>query len=256
MAIPKIIHYCWFGGKEKPKFAQKCIQSWRKHCPDYQIKEWNESNFDFNCNEYVKQAYNAGKWAFVADVARLKALETDGGFYMDTDVELVKPLDELLSYSACFGFESKEFVMTGFFGAEKGANIIKVFLNIYEGLHFIKEDGSFDLTTNVVRLTELLVAQGLQQDGTRQTVGENEIFPSEYFSPKDFRSGILSKTENTLAIHHFDASWQSKEAKKRKKNRWKALQKEEKKVRRKQRIKKILYAVFGEKLFNKLRRRK
>ena len=105
--IPKIIHYCWFGGKPKPELAEKCIESWKKFCPDYEIVEWNEGNFNINSNLYVKQAYEAKKYAFVTDYVRLYALYTQGGIYMDTDVMVLKPLDEYLNHEAFSGFESK-----------------------------------------------------------------------------------------------------------------------------------------------------
>ena len=104
--IPKKIHYCWFGGNPLPPLAVKCIESWKKYLPDYEIKEWNESNFDLNYNDYVREAYEAKKWAFITDVVRLYAMVTEGGIYMDTDVEVLKPLDELLQYDAVSGFES------------------------------------------------------------------------------------------------------------------------------------------------------
>ena len=119
MKIPKVIHYCWFGGNPKPKLVQKCIHSWKKYCPDYEIIEWNESNFDISsCPLYVRQAYDVKKWAFVSDYARLKIIHTCGGIYLDTDVELIKSLDSLLEYNAFFGFEDGKYVATGLgFGA-------------------------------------------------------------------------------------------------------------------------------------------
>ena len=107
--IPKVIHYCWFGGNPLPELAQKCIASWKKYCPDYEIKEWNESNFDLNCCDYVREAYEAKKWAFVSDVARLYAMVHEGGIYMDTDVEVIAPLDSLLQYHAVSGFETEHY---------------------------------------------------------------------------------------------------------------------------------------------------
>ena len=117
--IPKIIHYCWFGYGPKPKLAEKCIRSWKKYCPDYQIIEWNENNFDISaCPLYVRQAYEARKWAFVTDYVRLKVIYENGGIYMDTDVELKKNLDNLLPYNAYFGFENYWVIATGLgFGA-------------------------------------------------------------------------------------------------------------------------------------------
>ena len=154
--IPKIIHYCWFGGKEKPKSVIKMINSWKKHCPNYEIKEWNESNFDININQYCKEAYQCGKWAFVSDVARLFALYTEGGIYLDTDVELIKPLDEFLNQKAFAGFEGTEWVGTNIIGAEIGNEMIEEFFSLYNDITFINYDGTLNTTTNVERLTALL----------------------------------------------------------------------------------------------------
>ena len=139
--IPKVIHYCWFGGNPLPELAKKCIESWKKFCPDYQIIEWNESNFDLNINTYVKEAYTAEKWAFVSDVARLYALVNYGGIYMDTDVEVLKPLDDILNFKAVSGFETKERIPTGMMACEKGHPLFEEFLREYNEAHFIKNDG-------------------------------------------------------------------------------------------------------------------
>lgn len=253
MPIPKIIHYCWFGGKEKPKFVKKCIKSWKKYCPDYEIREWNESNSNLEINNYVKEAYQAKKWAFVSDVIRLHVLAECGGFYMDTDVELVKSLNELLPLSACFGFESKDAVMTGFFGASPQHPIVVGLLENYQERHFLLEGGNYDFTTNVVKTTEFLTALGLVKDGQWQQLANCDIYPVEYFSPKCLQTGFLTRTSNTIAIHHFDSSWLNKSSKKKKKDRWKMYRKEEKKARRRQRWKKFFCVILGEKNFNKLK---
>ena len=147
--IPKKIHYCWFGGKALPEDTVRYIGSWRRHCPDYEIKEWNESNFDLDMFPYVREAYDAGKYAFVSDVARLYALVSEGGVYMDTDVEVLKPLDCFLGHEAFSGFEDAGHVTTGVIGSEKGGKYVSENLAEYGKRHFVKEDGSLDTTTNV-----------------------------------------------------------------------------------------------------------
>ena len=211
--IPKIIHYCWFGGNPLPELAQKCIESWKKFCPDYEIIEWNESNFDIAANTYAKEAYEAKKWAFVSDVARLHALVTVGGIYMDTDVEVLKPLDEFLSLEAFSGFESETAIPTGIMAAEKGQPLFTELLHDYDNAHFLREDGTPDCTTNVVRITDLCLKYGLELNNQKQTVCGFTLFPYDYFCPKDFVTKELRITENTATIHHFDGSWLTAEEK-------------------------------------------
>ena len=205
--IPKIIHYCWFGGNPLPKLAQKCIESWKKYCPDYEIKEWNESNFDLNYNDYVREAYEAKKWAFITDVVRLKVMVDEGGIYMDTDVEVLKSLDELLEYNAVSGFENDTQFPTGLMACEKGNPMFKEFLEDYEGAHFILEDGSFDLTTNVVRMMRIGTKYGVKFNNTKQTINGFTILPKDFLCPKDPETKRINLTTNTLTIHHFDGSW-------------------------------------------------
>lgn len=205
--IPKIIHYCWFGGKPLPKLAQKCINSWKKYCPEYEIIEWNEENFDLNYNDYVKEAYQAKKWAFVSDVARLYALVNYGGIYMDTDVEIIKPIDDLLEYEALSGFESDTQIPTGLMACEKGNKMFEEFLEDYKNDHFLKKDGSLDMTTNVTRITNKCLGYGLVPNNTLQCINGFTLLPKEYLCPKDYVSNELIITENTYTIHHFNGSW-------------------------------------------------
>lgn len=213
LLIPKIIHYCWFGRNPLPELAVKCFESWKKHCPDYKIIEWNEANFDINYNDYVKEAYEAKKWAFVSDVARLYALVYRGGIYMDTDVEVLKPLDSLLELEAFSGFESDNKIPTGLMACKKGHPLFEKMLKDYDGNHFINSDGSYDLTTNVVRLTNLLKRYGLVLNNKKQSVAGFALFPKDYFCAKDWATGNVFTTENTFTIHHFAGSWLSKEEK-------------------------------------------
>ncbi len=211
--IPKKIHYCWFGGNPLPELAQKCIESWKKYCPDYEIIEWNEKNFDVNCNRYCAEAYAAKKWAFVSDVARLYALVHEGGIYMDTDVEVTKPLDAFLELDAFSGFESFDRIPTGIMAAAKGHVLFTELLNDYENDGFFNEDGTPNLTTNVTRITNNCLKHGLILNNTKQTVNGFTLFPNDYFCPKDCETKIVTITENTHTIHHFDGSWLSAEDK-------------------------------------------
>ncbi len=212
--IPKIIHYCWFGGNPLPELAQKCIASWKKYCPDYEIIEWNESNFDFSSCDYAREAYEAKKWAFVTDYVRLKVLYDYGGIYMDTDVEVLKPLDSLLHYEAVSGFESNTQIPTGLIASGKSIPVIGELLSQYDNIHFIKSDGTFDLTTNVVRITNTLLKYGLNQNNTLQTVKDFTLLPKDYLCPKDLETGETTLTENSLTIHHFNGSWMEEYEKK------------------------------------------
>nr|WP_165056682.1 MULTISPECIES: glycosyltransferase [unclassified Adlercreutzia] len=209
--IPKIIHYCWFGGNPLPPLAKKCIESWRRYCPNYEIRRWDESNFDLNISPYAREAYQAKKWAFVTDYVRLYALVNFGGIYMDTDVEIVKPLDALLGYEAVSGFESETMILTGFMASEAGQPMFVKFLNDYSNLHFVKEDGSFDKETNVKKITRICTRYGFAPNNMMQTVNGLTLLPKDYLCPKDFATGVVRMTENTYAIHHFDGSWLSDE---------------------------------------------
>ena len=212
MSIPKIIHYCWFGGKPKPKLAEKCIQSWKKHCPDYEILEWNEENFDVTAAPlYVRQAYEAGRWAFVTDYVRLKAMVEMGGIYMDTDVEVIKSLDPYLKHGGFAGFENPRSIQTGLLACEKDFPLFREFLAYYDTAVFLKENGEVNTTTNVKVLTDLCVKYGLKPDGSKQTVENFTVYPTEYFCPVDFETEKLHKTRNTVVIHWFAASWHTEE---------------------------------------------
>ena len=205
--IPKIIHYCWFGGNPLPELAQKCIESWKKYCPDYEIKRWDETNFDMNYNDYVREAYEAKKWAFVTDVVRLYALVNKGGIYMDTDVEVLKPLDEFLEYEAFSGFETEKDIPTGIMASEKGQELFAELLEEYNGEHFLNRDGTYDETTNVTRITNTCLKYDFLLNNRLQTVKGVIFFPKDYFCPKDYRTRVTTVTENTYTIHHFDGSW-------------------------------------------------
>lgn len=207
--IPKVIHYCWFGRNPLPPLALKCIDSWRRYCPDYEIKEWNEANFPLDYNDYVEEAYEAKKWAFVTDVVRLYALVTEGGIYMDTDVEVLKPLDSLLQYEAVSGFENDTCIPTGLMASEAHQPLFEELLSEYENIHFKREDGTLDLTTNVRRITASCSRYGFVPNNSKQTIRGLTLFPKDYFCPKDYRTKVICLTNNTMTIHHFDGSWES-----------------------------------------------
>lgn len=205
--IPKIIHYCWFGGKEKPEKAKKCIASWKKYCPDYEIKEWNESNFDVNQNAYTRRCIEEKKYAFLSDYARLVIVEEYGGIYFDTDVEVVRSIDPLLEHEAFFGFENEAFVNTGVgFGAVPRQKMVGLMKEVYDD--FI--DGTKDFTACPALNTKALVAEGLKKNGEFQIVAGAEIYPVEYFNPYDDTTGRLRKTSKTYSIHWYSKSWLSK----------------------------------------------
>ncbi len=207
--IPKVIHYCWFGRNPLPPLAQRCIESWRKYCPDYEIKEWNEDNFPMDFNDYVREAYEAKKWAFITDVVRLYAMVTEGGIYMDTDVEVIKPLDSLLQYEAVSGFESPTQIPTGLMACRDGFPLFKELLDEYNGIHFRRADGTLDTTTNVKRITATCLKYGLQLNNQLQTVNGFTLLPKDYLCPKDYATKKVRLTANTLCIHHFDGSWET-----------------------------------------------
>lgn len=227
--IPKIIHYCWFGRNPLPELAKKCIASWKKRCPDYEIIEWNENNYDIaSAPLYVRQAYEAKKWAFVTDYVRLWVVYEYGGIYLDTDVELLRKLDELLKYSAYFGFEDTEYIATGLgFGAEKGSLILQEMMDEYHSISFIKSDGSIDSTACPVRNTQVLLRHGLKQNDSRQVLdGGILILPRIVLSPIDYHSGIYKKSWRSFSVHWFAASWQT-EQETQKMKEWQKKRREE-----------------------------
>ncbi|MBR5479461.1 MAG: glycosyl transferase [Clostridia bacterium] len=212
--MPKKIHYCWFGGKELPKLAKKCIKSWKKYCPDYEIICWSEENFDLSQNRYAKEAYEAKMWAFVSDYVRLKVLYDEGGIYLDTDVEIIKSIDDLLEYSGFMGFDKKGIIATGLgFGAEKGNEIIGMMLHDYDDIPFVMPDGNYDLTPCPDRNTETLSKMGMDVKNTDQTFIGMRFLPQEYLCPMDYYTGKKTITEKTYSIHHYCASWTSKKTK-------------------------------------------
>ena len=218
--IPKIIHYCWFGGNELPELAIKCLNSWKKHCKGYKIIEWNENNFDISkAPLYVRQAYEAKKWAFVSDYVRLWALVNHGGVYMDTDVQVVKPLDKFLVCNAFSGFEDDIHISTGIMGCEKDFPLFVEFLDYYNDALFLNSDGSFNTVTNVIIMTKICSGIGLEQNNKFQVIDGFALYPKDYFCPIDYSTGLLNKTNNTVTIHWFSGSWLDESQKKEEEKR-------------------------------------
>lgn len=208
--IPKKIHYCWFGRGEKPKLAEKCIASWRKFCPDYEIIEWNEGNFDFDQHPYLRWCYDNKKWAFLSDFARLLIIHEHGGIYFDTDVELLKSPDSLLQYEAFYGFENDQNIATGLgFGAEPKQPTVHSMIEQYLALT-PNADGSYPMVVCPALNTKALLPFGLRLDGSQQNVGSAEILPADYFNPYDDPTGRLNRTKNTISVHWYSKSWMSK----------------------------------------------
>lgn len=211
--IPKKIHYCWFGRGPKPKLAQKCIASWKKYCPDYEIIEWNEDNFDVNMNGYTRMCLAEKKYAFLSDYARLVVVAEHGGFYFDTDVELIRSPDKLRAHDAFFGFETPEFVASGLgFGSIAHGIAIEAMLHEYES--FL--DGNHGVVVCPKLNTQALKRLGLCQDGSLQEFSNSVIYPPDWFNPYESATGRLNCTENTVSIHWYSASWMSPKQKLRK----------------------------------------
>ncbi len=208
--IPKKIHYCWFGRGEKPKLALRCIESWKKYCPDYELTEWNEDNFDFSAHPYLSYCLQNRKWAFLSDFARLIAVRDHGGIYFDTDVEVLRSFDPLLGNEAFYGFENREFIATGLgFGAEAGHPTVTAMAAQYEALA-PDRNGDYPLIVCPRLNTDALLPFGLIGNGKRQTVGGALILPPEVLNPYDDPTGRLNRTGNTYSIHWYSKSWLSK----------------------------------------------
>lgn len=220
MSIPKVIHYCWFGGNPFSEKEEMCISSWKKYCPDYEIKRWDETNFDVMQHPFTKNAFEKKKWAFLSDFARLQIIYRYGGIYMDTDVELIKPLDDLLQLKAFIGRECENFTMNPglCFGAEAQTPIIGDFLDVYERQDFgcEGERTRYEIIPIPLVITEYLRKRepGFVVADKEQEFFDLHIFPVEYFCPQNCYTGKTQITERTYSIHHFVSSWKSDEEKK------------------------------------------
>ena len=221
--IPKVIHYCWFGRNPLPESAVKCINSWRKFMPDYEIKEWNEDNFDVNAIPYTAEAYQMKKYAFVSDYARFWILYRYGGVYFDTDVELIKPIDDIVEKGPFMGIEvvckvvprdlvGYPMIAPGLgIGVEAAHPFYQRLLDYYKGIHFVDKDGNpGSMDTIVVHTTRMLVKDGLKKGGAMQRIAGIWLYPEDYFNPLDDLTGRLNKTENTRSIHWYARTWQDR----------------------------------------------
>lgn len=207
--IPKIIHYCWFGGKPLPEMAQKCIASWKKYLPEYELRLWNEETFDLDMYPYTREAYDNRKFAFVSDVVRLWALEKFGGVYMDADVEILRPLGELMELPAFTGYEASlsNAPVTGLMASAPHGVWVREQLAYYEGRHFLLPDGTMDLTTNTITIARIMQEGGFKIDGKYGVYKDDlHVFPVDYFCPLT-STRVLKLTKNTYCIHHFASSW-------------------------------------------------
>lgn len=242
--IPKKIHYCWFGGKELPSMAKKCINSWKQYFPDYEIIQWNEHNYNVKKNKYIWEAYKSKKYAFVSDYVRFDVLYNYGGLYFDTDVEIIASFDDILEKGAYMGCEIDGNYNDGIsilvnpglgMAAEAGVDIYKKILDYYDRENFYDFNGNINTTTVVVRTTEVLLENGLKNISEIQRVGQITIYPKEYFNPLNNNTGLIQKTNNTHSIHWYTQSWVSS------------------KERIKSKITRPLHRIFGEDCFNILK---
>ncbi len=212
--IPKVIHYCWFGDGDMPERNLKCIESWKRHCPDYEIIRWDEHNYDISKNKYMKQAYENKYWGFVPDYARVDILYQYGGLYFDTDVELLREPTELMNLEGFCSFEEWPNLNFGSgSGSVKGNEVLKKILDFRRNVDFVRHDGTFDLRSCGYFETNPLVDLGLKLDGTMQKVKDFTILPSVYFNPLSTITGRKNINELTVGIHYMNWSWVSSERK-------------------------------------------
>ena len=243
--IPKKIHYCWFGRNELPETAKKCIDSWKKYFPEYEIIQWNEDNYDVRKNNYIREAYEKKKYAFVSDYARFDVLYRHGGLYFDTDVEVIKSFDDILNQGSYMGCEidgndckNYSILVTPGLGmaAPAGLELYKEILDYYDKQKFCDADGSINTTTVVTRTTQILLERGLKNTSEIQQIGQIVIYPKEFFNPRNNNTGVLQKTNNTHSIHWYAQSWVSS------------------KERLKSKITRPIHRIFGEDCFGKIKK--
>lgn len=205
LVIPKIVHLCWFGRGKYPKIVEKCISSWKKVLPDYKIMIWNEDNFPFEKYPFAQQAFRDKKWAFVADVARLHALYTVGGIYLDTDIEVLKSFDEFLKYDYFAGFESRKHLSSGVIGAKKRLPFVRYLLQWYCKERSARDYYEIAITKITTNLTKLVTH--VDMNDTTQMIFSNGIyFSRDYFYPKKI-AGQFNIGEHTYTIHHGTGLW-------------------------------------------------
>lgn len=224
--IPKIIHYCWFGNSELPEMAKECLGTWEKHFPGYQVIQWNEQNFDLSCNQYVREAYEAKKWAFVADYVRPFVLYKYGGIYMDTDVAVIQNFEKFMQDDVFLCFEDNEKISIGTVGAIAQHPWFKDIMDYYEVKSFYNSDGSFDYTTSLEIITPLAVKNGLSLTGEYQILDNGiVVYPREVFIAYDWKKKQPRITKNTYAVHEYAGSWLPEKSMERKKKKKKKIKK-------------------------------
>lgn len=261
--IPKVIHYCWLGGKPLPESARRCIDSWRRFCPDYEIRAWHDDDLDFGLNRYTQQAYEEQAWGFVPDYLRLWIVYTYGGIYLDTDVQMLKPFDPLLDQEGFCGFEkpadpSQRELYVNFgqgFGAEAGNPLIKAHMERYEQLEYRLPDGTLNRTASPTYTTQVLVASGL--DRTRndiQRLPGMTVYPYAYFCPKNYQTGLTEVAPATYSIHQFDASWYSDEEQAAKQERWQQARRAARRSAALKPVKAVLRGVMGQERYDRFRK--
>ncbi len=208
--IPKKIHYCWFGGKEMGELEKHCLATWKKFCPDYEIIRWDETNYDYTQNQYISDAYKSGKYAFVSDYARLDVIYRYGGIYLDTDVEILRSIDQLLYQRGFMGFESNSMVNSGVgMGGVAGIELFATLRDAYQNYVFIDSNGKINDVANCNLQSAILKEKGLRLDNTLQEIDGIRFYPSEFLSPVSYLTNKKHITENTYSVHWFTGSWQT-----------------------------------------------
>lgn len=262
--IPKVIHYCWLGGKPLPESAQRCIDSWKRFCPDYEIRAWHDDDLDFGMNRYCQQAHEERAWGFVPDFLRLWIVYTYGGIYLDTDVQMLKPFDPLLSQTGFCGFEkpgeegqAQLYVNFGQgFGAEAGNPVLKAHMDLYEHVDYRNADGTLNRTASPTYTTQVLVDAGL--DRTRNEVQHlpgMTVYPDAYFCPKNWRTGLTDVTPDTYSIHQFDASWYSDDEQAEKQARWDQAKRDARRSAALKPVKSVLRGIMGRERYDRFRKK-
>ena len=206
--IPKLIHAIWFSGDPMPELYLRCLESWKKYAPDYEIKIWNMETYKPDQCLFFEQAIEHKNWAFASDYARADLLYRYGGIYMDLDVEMLRPIDDLLYNDAYMSFESLDRIECGSgMGSRPGHPIIKEICERYEKRPYLKEDGTWDNSTCPVRYTQVIEKHGLKKDGGFQFVEDITVYPFEVLTGKSFDTGIIYSSDLSYTVHHHNGSW-------------------------------------------------
>ena len=213
--IPHIIHYCWFGPKQFSELEKRCLESWKRYMPDYELRFWNENTFDIKKSEFAKQAYEMRKYAFVSDYVRVKVLRDYGGVYFDTDFELFQSINEFVKNGNFLGFETRSHIGTAIMAFQPHHYVMSRFLDYYDNHTFLDNKGRADVTANVSILTDILIPMGLRNDNTRQMLGDINIYPREFFYPKRITESTFKMSNETVGCHRCSNSWMTESQKRR-----------------------------------------